>query len=62
MTTDARTSDGRPSSDRATSRSARWRRLNPATVVIWRSPDVVQLELGDKRVMVSNVRPEYMSA
>lgn len=56
------TTDSRPATERAAPRPARWRRLNPATVVVWRSPDVVQLELGEKRVTVSNVRPEYMSA
>jgi hypothetical protein len=56
------TTDAGQSLDRATARPTRWRRLNPATVVMWRAPDVVQLELGDKRVMVSNVCPEYVSA
>ncbi|HEU5271415.1 MAG TPA: hypothetical protein VFU36_15925 [Jatrophihabitans sp.] len=56
------TTDTRPAIDRAITRPARWRRLNPATVVVWRAPDVVQLELGDRRVTVSNVRPEHMSA
>jgi hypothetical protein len=41
---------------------ARWRRLNAATVVLWRSPGMVQLELGQKRIMVDNVRPEHMTA
>jgi len=31
-------------------------------VVLWRSPDVVQLELGDRRITVSNVQPEHISA
>jgi hypothetical protein len=56
------TTDARQSLDRAAARPARWRRLNPATVVMWREPDVVQLELGEKRVTVSNVCPEYLSA
>lgn len=56
------TTDVRPTIDRTSARPARWRRLNPATVVIWRAPDVVQLELGEKRVTVSNVRPEHLSA
>ena len=58
MTTDVRNSTNRV----AALRSARWRRLNAATVVLWRSPDVVQLELGDRRITVSNVQPEHISA
>jgi bacteriocin biosynthesis cyclodehydratase domain-containing protein len=42
--------------------AARWRRLNAATVVLWRSPSTVQLELGGSRVMIDNVGPEQMSA
>lgn len=58
MTTDVRNSTDRV----AATRPARWRRLNAATVVLWRSPDVVQLELGDRRITVSNVQPEHISA
>jgi hypothetical protein len=42
-------------------RRARWRRLNAATLVLWRAPDTVQLELGDNRVTVANVGPELIS-
>ncbi|MFL6162746.1 MAG: hypothetical protein ACJ74U_11025 [Jatrophihabitantaceae bacterium] len=56
------TSDAPSSTEPAVSRPARWRRLNAAAVVLWRSPDVVQLELGDKRIMVSNVQSDHMSA
>jgi hypothetical protein len=57
MTTDAKHPTG-PNP----ARPARWRRLNAATVVLWRSPDMVQLELGEKRITVDNVRPEHMTA
>jgi len=56
------TSDSQPSTHRATARPARWRRLNAATVVLWRSPEVVQLELGERRITVSNVEPEHVAA
>jgi hypothetical protein len=36
--------------------------LNAATVVLWRSVDVLQLELGDRRIVIDNVRPEQVSA
>lgn len=44
------------------SRAARSRRLNPATVVLWREPDVVQLELSHKRIVIRNVLPEHLLA
>lgn len=36
--------------------------LNAAAVVLWRSVDVLQLELGDRRIVIDNVRPEQVSA
>lgn len=36
-------------------------RLNDATEVLWRSADSVQLELGDRRVVVHNVRSDQLS-
>jgi hypothetical protein len=36
--------------------------LNAATVVLWRSPGVLQLELGERRIVLDNVRPEQVSA
>jgi hypothetical protein len=36
-------------------------RLNEATEVLWRSADTVQLELGDRRVVVHNVRSDQLS-
>jgi hypothetical protein len=36
--------------------------LNAATVVLWRSVDVLQLELGERRIVIDNVRPEQVSA
>jgi len=30
--------------------------------VLWRGPDVVQFELGDRRVMIANVQPEQVAA
>jgi hypothetical protein len=56
MTTDTRQLDD------TMSRPARWRRLNAATVVLWRSSNEVQLELDDRRVTVSNVQAEHLSA
>jgi hypothetical protein len=38
------------------------RRLNNAAVVLWRSARVVQLELGQRRVVIENVGPDEMSA
>lgn len=38
------------------------RRLNRAAVVLWRSRRVVQLELGDRRIVVEDVDPEQLSA
>lgn len=38
------------------------RLLNAATVVLWRAPGVVQLELGPRRVVVDNVGPDEMTA
>jgi hypothetical protein len=38
------------------------RALNRATVVLWRSRGVVQLELGDRRIIVENVDPAEMTA
>ncbi len=43
-------------------RPGRWRRLNAAALVLWRGPDVVQFELGDNRIMVSNVDPREVAA
>lgn len=40
----------------------RWRRLNAATVVLWRDPRTVQLELGDNRIMVRNVDQSQVAA
>ena len=37
-------------------------RLNRAAVVLWRSRRVVQLELGDRRIVLENVEPEQLSA
>lgn len=36
--------------------------LNAAAVVLWRSVDVLQLELGDRRIVIDNVRPDQVSA
>ncbi|HEX2903287.1 MAG TPA: hypothetical protein VHO01_07495 [Jatrophihabitans sp.] len=36
-------------------RADRWPRLHAATVVLWRAPDTVQLELGTRRVLLRNV-------
>lgn len=36
--------------------------LNAAVVVLWRSVDVLQLELGERRIVIDNVRPEQVSA
>jgi hypothetical protein len=36
--------------------------LNAAAVVLWRSVDVLQLELGSRRIVIDNVRPEQVSA
>lgn len=38
------------------------RRLNRATVVLWRSRRVVQLELGTRRIVVEDVEPDQLSA
>ena len=38
------------------------RRLNRATIVLWRSRRVVQLELGTRRIVVEDVDPEQLSA
>lgn len=38
------------------------RRLNRAAVVLWRSRQVVQLELGARRIVVEGVEPEQLSA
>ncbi|MBV9822029.1 MAG: thiamine biosynthesis protein ThiF [Actinobacteria bacterium] len=38
------------------------RRLNRAAVVLWRSRRSVQLELGDRRIVVAGVEPEQLSA
>lgn len=40
----------------------RWRRLNAAALVLWRGPDTAQIELGENRIMIRNVRPEQLSA
>lgn len=37
-------------------------RLNRSAVVLWRSRRVVQLELGDRRIVLENVEPEQLSA
>jgi hypothetical protein len=36
--------------------------LNSASVVLWRSPGVLQLELGNRRIVIDGVRPEQVSA
>jgi hypothetical protein len=36
--------------------------LNSASVVLWRSPGVLQLELGNRRIVIDDVRPEQVSA
>jgi hypothetical protein len=56
------TTDAEPPTASNHARKARWRRLNAATVVLWRSPGMVQLELGQKRITVDNVQPEHMTA
>ncbi|HST47825.1 thiamine biosynthesis protein ThiF [Jatrophihabitans sp.] len=38
------------------------RRLNRAAVVLWRSRQAVQLELGDRRIVLADVEPEQLSA
>jgi hypothetical protein len=38
------------------------RRLNQATTILWRSVDVVQLELGDRRIVVENVGSDEIDA
>lgn len=38
------------------------RRLNRAAVVLWRSRRSVQLELGDRRIVVADVEPAQLSA
>ncbi|HET6209550.1 MAG TPA: hypothetical protein VFD94_04165 [Jatrophihabitans sp.] len=49
-----------PSQDRPRSESGQV--LNPAAVVLWRSVGVLQLELGSRRIVIDNVRPEQLSA
>ena len=50
-----------PTSPRTSDRAGRWSRLNIATTVLWREQGVVQLELGDRRVVVRNVGPGQLS-
>ncbi|MDQ2838470.1 MAG: thiamine biosynthesis protein ThiF [Actinomycetota bacterium] len=42
-------------------RPPRTARLNASAVVLWRAPGMLQLELGARRVVIDNVRPEQMS-
>jgi hypothetical protein len=37
-------------------------RLAPAVSIAWRSPSVVQLELGPRRIVIENVRPADLAA
>ncbi|MEO6504042.1 MAG: thiamine biosynthesis protein ThiF [Jatrophihabitantaceae bacterium] len=56
---------GPTSGDSSSSPPATWpasRRLNRATVVLWRSRRVMQLELGARRIVVEGVEPEQLSA
>ncbi|HTZ45412.1 MAG TPA: hypothetical protein VMB79_16250 [Jatrophihabitans sp.] len=43
-------------------RPSGWRRLNSAATVLWRAPKVIQVELGDRRITVSDVEPEQVAA
>jgi hypothetical protein len=57
MTTDSATPVDHPGTDRR----ARWR-LNDATVVLWRDAGVLQLELGQRRLVIENLGAAEMAA
>ena len=62
MTSEPHLTAARPRSGSPPSCPPATRRLNRAAVVLWRSPRVVQLELGTRRIVVENVEPGQLSA
>ena len=53
---------GEPTSGTASGPAVTDRRLNRAVVVLWRSRREVQLELGTRRIVLTDVEPEQLSA
>lgn len=51
-----------PTADGSSASQPGRRRLNRATIVLWRSRRVVQLELGARRIVVEDVEPEQLTA
>lgn len=62
MTPEPHHTAGRPRGGSPPSCPPTTRHLNRAAVVLWRSPRVVQLELGTRRIIVENVEPQQLTA